>query len=69
MIWATCTTCGKRSYLTKHAARQARQLLPDRRGVSVYECGGYYHIGHLPLAVRRGRMTRGQIFGERAVQQ
>lgn len=64
MIWATCTTCGKRSYMTKHAARQARKLTPSK-GLNVYECGGYWHVGHLPEVVRRGRMTRGQIFGER----
>lgn len=51
----------------RHAARQARQLLPDRRGVSVYECGdsGFWHVGHLPFAVRRGLATRDEIYGER----
>lgn len=65
MIWATCTTCGKRSFPTRHAARQARKTIPDRRGISVYECGdsGRWHIGHLPFAVRRGRVTRGEIYG------
>ena len=65
MIWATCTDCGKRSYLSKHAARQARKTLPDRRGLSVYECGnsGFWHVGHLPFAVRRGDVTRGEIYG------
>ena len=64
MIWATCTTCGKRSYLTKHAARQARKTLPSRKGLNVYQCAGsgYWHLGHLPHAVRRGHVTRGEIY-------
>lgn len=65
MIWATCTDCGKRSYLSKHAARQARKTLPDRRGLSVYECGSFWHVGHLPFAVRRGDVTRGEIYREK----
>lgn len=67
MTWNhICPTCGKRSYLTRHAARQAKRLHSDRRGLSVYRCSsGYWHIGHLPYLVRRGNATRGDLYGER----
>lgn len=66
MIWATCTTCGKRSYLSRHAARQAKRLHSDRRGLSVYRCSsGYWHIGHLPHLVRQGVRTRSEHYSER----
>ena len=64
-----CATCGKRCYLTRHAARQARKakrLHSDRRGLNVYRCegSGYYHLGHLSDLVRRGRVTRDEMYGE-----
>lgn len=63
MIWATCTHCGKRSYMTKHTARQARKLTSGH-GLNVYRCdSGYWHVGHLPESVRRGRVTRREIYG------
>lgn len=68
MTWHhICDTCGKRAFLSKHEARKARKGLPRHGGMSVYECGGYFHIGHLPHAVRRGRVTRSEIYGEREV--
>lgn len=57
-----CQTCGKRAYPTRHAARQAKKKLPDRRGVSVYPCGHAWHVGHLPHAVRNGAITRHEIY-------
>ena len=67
MTWATCTHCGKRSYLSRHEARKARRLHTDRRGLNVYRCegSGYYHLGHLSELVRRGRVTRNELYGER----
>jgi len=48
--------------MTKHAARKARHTLPNRKGMSVYKCSGYWHLGHLPHAVRRGDVTRDEIY-------
>lgn len=65
MTWITCPTCGKRSYLSLHEARKARRSLPNHKGMTVYPCGGYWHTGHLPEVVRKGRLTRGEIYDER----
>jgi len=63
MTWSSiCGTCGKRAYLTRKAARNARRQLPNRGGTSVYPCGGYWHIGHLPRSVRQGRANRHDIY-------
>lgn len=67
MTWLTCPVCGKRSFPTKHMARRVRRQMRDRRGLSVYECAfGGWHVGHLPWAVRRGEVTRGEIYEEGA---
>ena len=60
-----CPRCGKASYRTrKDAKRAARRLFPNDR-MSVYGCGHYYHVGHLPKVVRRGEASRAQVREDR----
>lgn len=56
----TCPRCGKRCYPTKADAKLATRQLPHRKGgrLSVYQCGTYWHYGHLPKQVRTGDATR-----------
>ena len=57
----SCGTCGKRQFRTRKAARSTgRRLYPGQR-LSQYECGDYWHIGHLPGAVRHGVIPRSAI--------
>lgn len=49
--------CGKIRYLSRKDARQVARSL-SRAGLNAYECAGYWHLGHLPPIVRRGRATR-----------
>ena len=57
----TCLTCGKKCYLTRKAARRdARRILPAEH-LNAYQCGRYWHLGHLPAPVARGTETRADI--------
>ena len=61
-----CTTCGKRAYFTRKAAkRAARRIHPDQQ-LNAYRCGPYWHYGHLPNAVRFGVLPRGAQSGRPA---
>jgi hypothetical protein len=57
--WATCETCGKRSYPTRSEARQAaRAHSINADKFNVYRCGDGWHLGHLPQAVRSGELDK-----------
>lgn len=58
--FGTCADCGKRCYPTKADAKAAARQLVHRKGgrLSVYQCGSYWHFGHLPTQIRRGDATR-----------
>lgn len=57
---------GKKAYVTRAEARQVAVRIQKQDGgerMSAYKCNvdggcGYFHIGHLPRAVKRGEITR-----------
>ena len=54
-----CPDCGKRCYPSKADAKAATRQLPHRKGrLSVYQCGPYWHYGHLPKTIRTGDAGR-----------
>lgn len=54
-----CPTCGKRRFLTKADAKTVARQMKGRRGrLNAYRCGDFWHLGHLPKPVARGRLTR-----------
>jgi hypothetical protein len=57
----SCPTCGKRRYASRLLARAAGRVID--RTMSAYRCGDYWHLGHLPSAVRRGARTRREHYG------
>lgn len=57
-----CATCGKRRYLTKGSAKRAIRGFRGREGrMNAYRCGDFWHIGHMPEALRHGDITRDEI--------
>lgn len=63
--WVTCV-CGKRGYGSKGVAKKrARHHEGDtKKQLRQYRCptSGMWHNGHLPDAVMRGALTRGDIW-------
>lgn len=59
--WYTCPHCGKRAYYTKTGARAAKKALT---GLHLYRCrsGSGWHAGHLPAVVRRGEVSKHDIY-------
>lgn len=55
-----CPACGKLRYLSRAAAKKVAKRLPPTDGVRMgaYACGDYWHVGHVPTAVRRGETSR-----------
>ena len=64
----TCEFCGKVQYPTRKDAKEARRLMKGKglpqSGVGVYQCGDYWHLGHLSASVRNGRLSREQRYSE-----
>lgn len=61
---ARCEECGKIRYLSKNAAKRAAKRMRGRRGaLNAYRCGEFWHLGHLPEAVKRGAIPRWDIRG------
>ena len=59
---ATCA-CGKRMYTSRKGAKAAARQLGYQK-CSAYRCQmdpDYWHIGHLPEPVIRGRLSRNSI--------
>lgn len=50
----TCSTCGKRSFLSRRDARRASRALYPEEALRAYACGGYWHIGHTAPWRKRG---------------
>lgn len=64
----TCRNCGKKCYLTRKAARRdARRILPGEH-LNAYQCGPYWHLGHLPVPVARGAEGRADITPAHVIQ-
>lgn len=63
----TCSICGKRCYTSRKLAKRAARSIQGNRGkrMSAYACGQWWHIGHLPDVVRRGKVHRDQIVNHR----
>lgn len=53
----TCE-CGKFAYLTRKDARATARRAHPNESMSQYQCGGYWHIGHLPVHVVNGSTPR-----------
>jgi hypothetical protein len=53
-----CEHHGKWAYYTKRGAEDAIKHWHKHEHKRVYPCGDLYHIGSLPLAVLKGRMTQ-----------
>ena len=64
----TCMECGKRCYGSRSAAkRMLKRRFPGER-MSVYKCGDFYHLGHLPGRVIAGDKARSDIKNRRIAQ-
>ena len=53
-----CPHCGKKRFPSRKTAKLAARQRPWLGRVSVYQCGDYWHIGHLGTQIRRGHVTR-----------
>lgn len=50
-----CQDCGKKSYSTRKRAKAALKLYhPGEKNLAVYQCGEYFHYGHLRYSVVKG---------------
>lgn len=57
-----CPTCGKVRYLTRDAAKKVARRFRHRKGrLNAYQCGNFWHLGHLPKDVTAGRMSRADL--------
>lgn len=63
-----CAYCGKGLYASrKEAARTIRHRGVKGKGVRPYRCPAneiYWHIGHLPDGIRKGRIGRQELFSK-----
>lgn len=57
VVWVgTCNECGKRCYIDKRQAKRLAKQLDHSAHMSVYKCGVYWHIGHMPkVMIKKGR--------------
>lgn len=55
----TCFACGKLSWSSKKTAKNAAKRNHPGERLSVYECSGYWHYGHLDYPIMRGIKKRG----------
>lgn len=65
--WATneCST-GKRAHATRESAKAQRTRMAKVSGrMDIYRCDecGMFHLGHLPRAVREGKVSRNEYYG------
>lgn len=63
-----CEAHGKLLFATRRSAKAfIRVNFHDGDGMREYRCkavDGMYHVGHRPPAVRAGRMTVAQVYGD-----
>lgn len=59
--YTTCN-CGKRGYHHKTDAKRVRRTIGDKH-LGIYRCphSNYWHLGHKPRLLIRGRISRSQI--------
>lgn len=55
-----CQTCGKSKYETRAKARRAAKRFHPGEALRPYECGSFWHIGHLSPNRRRGQLFIGE---------
>jgi hypothetical protein len=55
----TCEHCGKGCWTSKKIAKAAARRNHPGERLSVYECGRWWHYGHLDYPVLRGIKARG----------
>lgn len=55
--WGPRCSCGKVKFLSKRDAKAWAKRFPGER-LSPYRCGDFWHLGHLPPAVRAGHLGR-----------
>jgi hypothetical protein len=60
---STCPDCGKVRYLSRRHARARARVIKDGTHMNAYRCGDFWHLGHLPDAVRTGQATRDDLGG------
>ena len=56
-----CERCDKVTFLTRKAARRAARVMKGGNLPRPYPCphtDGWWHVGHLPQAVRQGEIDR-----------
>jgi len=57
---------GKKAFWTMAGARQLVKTLKKLggKGLHAYDCPhcAYFHVGHLPESIRRGRVTKREVF-------
>lgn len=69
LVAGWCDRCGKVAHVSKAGARFARRQQRQRRpgpGLHSYRCPhnpNLWHNGTLPAAIRRGEVTRRELFG------
>lgn len=61
----SCDKHGKMAFDSRARAKRHIRMLGDS-GMRPYRCDaidGYWHIGHLPLAVKQGKATAAEVYG------
>ena len=58
LAFGHCDECGKYSFTNRSLARRAARLVD--RSMAAYRCphSEWWHVGHMPTAVRRGDIDR-----------
>lgn len=54
----TCSTCGKQCWSSKRYAKNAARRIHPGEKLSIYQCGDYWHFGHLNYSTARGYAAR-----------
>ena len=55
--------CGKHGYTSRALARKAAKVKHPGEHLSAYQCGRYWHLGHLPQAAAHGTKGRREVYG------
>lgn len=64
--WRYVEECDKRGHVTRASAKaQARAMRKAGEHVRPYKCEvcGFFHVGHLPRAVMKGRVSDVEYYG------
>ena len=54
----TCNYCGKRCFRSRKDAKTYAKTKNPTAHWSVYQCGEYWHFGHMPKPIQSGKMSR-----------